>query len=260
MSVTWIKKSIGLTLALTLTFGNAASSFAGCGGLGRALAGRVANNSHSHSHSHGNGHYHSAPSVSYAPQYSQPSVPVYSQPPVQVLAPQYPAPIQTVAYSAPPQPAPMLPQPPMPVAMPMPNPGFGAPMGNIPVDLVIENIRFAEPSTMLVGPAYHIQVRNQGSEFAAKFQIALFASVGGVVNDECPKALLEVRDLAPGAAIEYTIRLPLTAEMMLDPATQQARPFSHLAAVVDFFRIQPESDESNNTALLPREVVDNVRR
>lgn len=139
-------------------------------------------------------------------------------------------------------------------------PGPMMPVGNPPVDLVIENIRFAEPSTMLVGPAYHVQVRNQGSEFAPRFHIALFASVGGVVNDQCPKAFLEVRDLAPGAAIEYTIRLPLTAEGMLDPATQQPRPFTHLASVVDFFRIQPEIEEDNNTALLPREVVDNVRR
>ncbi len=84
--------------------------------------------------------------------------------------------------------------------------------------------------------------------------------LGGVVNDNSPKAMLEVRELAPGAAIEYTLRLPLTAEMMPDPMTQQPRPFSHLGAVVDFFRLQPEADENNNTALLPREVIDQVAR
>lgn len=252
MLVTWIKKSIGLTLAFTLTFGNAAPSIAGCGGLGRAIASRVS------SHSHGHSHYQSKPYVTHAPHvnhYHSHPTPVVSA--HHTHAPQYPTPVHTVVHTIPHQPAPA-PQF-VPVSMPMPAPGPAMPMGIVPVDLVIENIRFAAPSTMLVGPAYHVQVRNQGSEFAPKFQIALFASVGGVVNDECPKAILEVRDLAPGAAIEYTIRLPLTAEVMLDPMTQQPRPFTHIASVVDFFRIQPESDESNNTALLPREVVDQVR-
>lgn len=259
MLVTWMKKSVGLSLALTMTLGNPASSMAGCGGLGRVVAGRLA------AHSHGHSHYQPKPYVTHAPQLSH----YHSHPtPVVTHAPHYTTPVQTVNYPAPPQPVPVPPMPApqmapaqfVPVSMPMSGSGPGVPMGNPPVDLVIENIRFAAPSTLLVGPAYHVQVRNQGSEFAPRFHIALFASVGGVVNDQCPNAMLEVRDLAPGAAIEYTIRLPLTAEVMADPMTQQNRPFTHLASVVDFFRIQPESEENNNTALLPREVVDNAGR
>lgn len=255
MLASWIKKSIGFSLALTVTLSNVAPSFAG-GALGRAVVNRVAAHAHGHIQSKVYGNH--APKTNHYHSHHAPVVTTYHAPAPVVAVPACHPPVQVVNYPVPPMPAPQYaPAQTMPVSMPMPMPG---PMGNPPVDLVIENIRLVAPSTMLVGPAYNIQVRNQGSEFAAKFHIALFASVGGVVNDQCPNAMLEVRDLAPGAAIEYTIRLPLTAEMMLDPMTQQPRPFTHIASVVDFFRMQPEADENNNTALLPREVVDNVGR
>jgi hypothetical protein len=132
------------------------------------------------------------------------------------------------------------------------------PDGSSPVDLVIENIRYSEPGTLLVGPSYHVKVCNKGSAYASCFHIGLFASLDGVVNEQTPKAFLEVRDLAPGTAIEYTIRLPVNADSNFDPMTRQIRPFTHVAAAVDVFRVQPEGDESNNTAILPRVVVDNA--
>ncbi len=133
------------------------------------------------------------------------------------------------------------------------------PAGSSPVDLSIENLRFSEPGTVLVGPSYHITVRNNGSEYAPRFHIGLFASLDGVVNEQSPKAFLEVRDLAPGTAVDYTIRLPVNADSIPDPRTGQIRPFTHVAAVVDVFRLQPEGDETNNTAMLPRQVVDNAQ-
>ena len=88
-----------------------------------------------------------------------------------------------------------------------PGPGPQAPMGMAPVDLLVENIALASPATKVAGPAYTITVRNQGSEAAAKFNIALFASLDGKVNEQCPKAFLEVRDLAPNTSADYTIPL-----------------------------------------------------
>ena len=82
------------------------------------------------------------------------------------------------------------------------------PMGMAPVDLLVENITLAAPATKVAGPAYKITVRNQGSEASAKFNIALFASLDGKVNEQCPKAFIEVRDLAP---VSYThLTLPTT--------------------------------------------------
>jgi len=166
---------------------------------------------------------------------------------------------------------------PSPYGTPMPLPQTGMPMqasapmmpqqppvkmqiadGSSPVDLVIENIRFSEPGTLLVGPSYIVKVSNKGSEYAPCFHIGLFASLDGVVNQQTSKALLEARDLAPGSSVEYTIRLPVNADSNFDPMTRQIRPFTHIAAAVDVFRVQPEGDESNNTAILPRVVVDNA--
>ncbi len=125
-----------------------------------------------------------------------------------------------------------------------------------PVDLLVENITLASPSTKVAGPAYKITVRNQGSEAAAKFNIGLFACLDGKVNEQCPKAFLEVRDLAPNTSADYTIRLPKSADKMLDPVSKETKSFTFLATAVDFFGIQPEADESNNTAILARSEVD----
>lgn len=163
------------------------------------------------------------------------SEPVYQQAPPQDPAPQYSAPQQG------PGPGPQ---------------GPGPQLGNAPVDLVVENITFAEPATKIVGPAYKIQVRNQGSQPAAKFHIGLFASLDGKVNEQSPKAFLEVLDLAPNTVMEYTIRLPKSADKMIDPATKETKPFTFVATAVDFFGTQPEGDETNNTAVLPRDEVD----
>jgi hypothetical protein len=145
-------------------------------------------------------------------------------------------------------------------AMPQPEPvKMQVPDGSSPVDLVIEDLRYYEPGTVLVGPSYTVKVCNKGSEYARQFHIGLFASLDGMVNEQSPKAFLEVRDLAPGTSVDYTIRLPVNADSIPDPRTGQIRPFTHIATVADVFRIQPEGDETNNTAMLPREVADNAK-
>ena len=131
---------------------------------------------------------------------------------------------------------------------------------NCAVDLVITDISFYVPATKLAGPSYTVKVRNKGTHYAQRFHIGLFASLDGVVNEQTPKAFLEVRDLAPGSDGDYTISLPLNADSNFDPRFGQFRPFTHIAAVVDVFRIQHEGDESNNTAMVAREVVDNAQQ
>lgn len=146
----------------------------------------------------------------------------------------------------------------MPVSYSEPMPQ--GPMGMAPVDLLVENIVLAAPATKVAGPAYTITVRNQGSEAAAKFHIGLFASLDGKVNEQVPKAFLEVRDLAPNTSGEYTIRLPKAADKMLDPESKETKPFKHIAVAVDFFGTQPEADESNNTAMLLRSEVEGAEQ
>lgn len=124
------------------------------------------------------------------------------------------------------------------------------------MDLLVENITLASPSTKVAGPAYKISVRNQGSEPSAKFNIALFASLDGKINEQCPKAFLEVRDLAPNTSADYIIRLPKSADKMLDPISKETKSFTFIATAVDFFGVQPEADESNNTAILTRAEAD----
>ena len=171
------------------------------------------------------------------------------------MQPQDPS-IQPVSYSAPAYADPTPPQGP-----PQGQAGGPPPQaGNSPIDLVVENIIFAEPANKVVGPAYKVQVRNQGSVPAAKFSIGLFASNDGKVNEKCPKAFLEVRDLAPNTVAEYTIRLPLAAEKMVDADTKEAKPYTHVATAVDFFGLIPEADESNNTAILLRDEIDGATK
>lgn len=180
----------------------------------------------------------------YAPQPTRPQYgPAQSSYGTPVPLPQY---VPGPQYSAP-----VMPQ--------LPPEKIQIPEGSTPVDLVIEDLRYYEPGTVLVGPSYTVKVCNKGSEYARQFHIGLFASLDGVVNEQTPKAFLEVRDLAPGTSVDYTIRLPVNADSIPDPRTGQIRPFTHIATVADVFRIQPEGDETNNTAMLPREVVDNAK-
>lgn len=183
-------------------------------------------------------------------------------------------PVQPVSYSAP------LPQDPGPQGYGPQGPGPGpqgpgpqgpspqgpqggaspqVPMGMASVDLLVEDITLASPATKVAGPAYKIIVRNQGSEPAAKFHIGLFASLDGKVGEQNPKAFLEVRDLAPNTSGEYTIRLPKSADKMLDPISKETKPFTYLATAVDFFGVQAEADESNNTAIVPRAEIDGAK-
>ncbi len=161
------------------------------------------------------------------------------------------APVQSASYSGP-----------EPQQGPSQGQAGGPPpqAGNSPIDLVVENIIFAEPANKVVGPAYKVLVRNQGSVPAAKFSIGLFASNDGKVNEKCPKAFLEVRDLAPNTVGEYTIRLPLAAEKMVDADSKEAKPYTHVATAVDFFGLIPEADESNNTALLLRDEIEGASK
>jgi hypothetical protein len=253
MSVNFLKSSFALAMA--------------------ALAGLAASGSSAMANDYYPGSYgHSGPVMSspmmphqYQPQPQMPQYP--SGPTTTMVDPRYCPTLPQTPYipgSSYGTPSPMPQHTSVPYC-PQPSPGPQLPPEKIqiadsscPVDLVIEDISYYTPGTKLAGPTYMIKVRNKGTSYASRFHVALFASLDGVVNEHTPKAFLEVRDLAPGSDGDYTIRLPLNADSQLDPRSGQFRPFTHIAAVVDVFRIQHEGDETNNTAMLPRAVVDHA--
>jgi hypothetical protein len=119
------------------------------------------------------------------------------------------------------------------------------------VDLVLEDVQYIEPATLLVGPAYRVKFRNQGMEAAGKFRVALVASVGGQVTETSPMALVDVAGLASGESGEVTVRLPKTA-LEMTSAEGQKVAFTHLLVAADFDNAVAESEKTNNVAIIER--------
>ncbi len=127
--------------------------------------------------------------------------------------------------------------------------------GTARVDLVLEDVQYVEPATMLVGPAYRVKFRNQGLSAVGQFRVALVAAVDGQANEDSPMTLVEVAGLASGEAGEVTVRLPVSA-MKLAGADGQATTFTHLLVAADFDNNVVESDKTNNVAIIEREMLE----
>lgn len=127
--------------------------------------------------------------------------------------------------------------------------------GTARVDLVLEDVQFMEPATLLVGPAYRVKFRNQGLTAAGKFRVGLVAAVDGQATEQSPKALVDVAGLASGSATEVTIRLPVTA-MKLTGSNGQSTVFTHLLVAADFDNSVIESDKTNNVAIIERTMLE----
>ena len=127
--------------------------------------------------------------------------------------------------------------------------------GTARVDLVLEDVQYVEPATMLVGPAYRVKFRNQGLSAVGKFRVALVASIDGQASEQSPKALVEVAGLASGESSEVTVRLPVTA-MKLAGTDGKTTIFTHLLVAADFDNSVVESDKTNNVAIIERTMLE----
>ncbi len=98
-----------------------------------------------------------------------------------------------------------------------------APVANPPApvlsntDLLLEDIQLEAPATVVAGPAYRVRFRNQGSQDAGKFVVAIFAALDGNVNEQSPKAVIEVPTLPAQQATEVVLRLPQAVMMLTRP-------------------------------------------
>jgi hypothetical protein len=119
------------------------------------------------------------------------------------------------------------------------------------VDLVLEDVKYVEPATQFVGPAYRVKFRNQGLAAAGKFRVMLLASFGDRLTQNSPNAVVDVASLGSGQATEVTVRMPRAA-MNLTAANGQLTPFTHLSVVLDVDNAVNESDETNNDATIAR--------
>ncbi len=118
-------------------------------------------------------------------------------------------------------------------------------------DLVLEDVQYVEPATLLVGPAYRVKFRNQGMVAAGKFRLALIASIDGQAYEQSPQTMVEVAGLASGESGEVTVRLPHTA-MQLANSTGQSTAFTDLLVAADIDNLVIESDKTNNVAIISR--------
>jgi hypothetical protein len=124
------------------------------------------------------------------------------------------------------------------------------------VDLVLEDLVLESPATLVAGPAYRVKFRNQGSQAAGKFQVAILAGLEGKLTDNAPRGIVEVPDLAAGDVGEVTLRLPVGAMKMVSAAQEQPTTFSHLFVAVDLQNSISELDETNNLAIVERSALD----
>jgi hypothetical protein len=127
-------------------------------------------------------------------------------------------------------------------------------------DLVLEDVQYVEPATLLVGPAYRVKFRNQGAEAVGTFRVALFAGMDGRVSEDAPRATVEVPGLAGGESRELTLRLPRTAMTLTSAATGRPAAFTHLFVAVDLDNGVNESDETNNVAIVERTLLEEAAR
>ncbi|QDT75771.1 hypothetical protein [Lacipirellula limnantheis] len=116
-------------------------------------------------------------------------------------------------------------------------------------DLVLEDLQLAAQATAIVGPAYRVQFRNQGSTAATDFYVVLLAGTSATATEDAPRAVLHVASVAPGEAVEAILRLPAAALQMTD-ASGARREMTHVFVSLDFTDAIGEIDETNNLAIV----------
>ena len=84
-------------------------------------------------------------------------------------------------------------------------------------DLVLDDVKLVAPATLVAGPAYTVKFRNQGTAPAGKFQVALLAGRDGKLDEDAPRAVVDVSSLAAGELKEVTLRLPQKALKLAGP-------------------------------------------
>jgi len=131
--------------------------------------------------------------------------------------------------------------------------------GTVNVDLVLEDVELAEEATKLVGPAYRVKFRNQGTNPVGKFRVAVVAGIDGQTTKDSPRAALEVNGLAGGQVGEVTIRLPKTAMRLVSASSGEPTAFTHLLVAVDCDNAIRESDKNNNVAMIERTELEAAR-
>lgn len=179
-----------------------------------------------------------------------------------------------------PQPAPQLPSFPFPFPIPFPSVPSGPvvierpapvivarpmvveasqPVAEPPagkIDLVLEDLKLASPATPIAGPAYRLKFRNQGTQVAGNFQVAILAGMQGKLADDAPRAVVEVPGLFAGESMEVTLRLPAKAMAMTMENHPRPVACTHLFVGLDFQGVIAELDESNNIAVVARTEID----
>ena len=114
---------------------------------------------------------------------------------------------------------------------------------------MLEDVKLAAPATLVAGPAYTVKFRNQGTEAAGKFQVAILAGLDGKLTEDAPRAFVEVSSTAAGEAKEVTLRLPQSA-LKLTGVDGKPTFFTHLFIAVDLMNTVAETDKTNNTAVV----------
>lgn len=120
------------------------------------------------------------------------------------------------------------------------------------IDLVLEDVSLAAPATLVAGPAYRVKGRNQGLQAAGPFQVAILAGLKAKLSDVAPRTIVELPGLRAGESFDLTLRLPVSSMRMIAGAESRPIPFTHLFVAVDFLNSVPESDETNNLAIIRR--------
>jgi len=124
------------------------------------------------------------------------------------------------------------------------------PVGTGSVDLVLEDVRMIDRATVAAGPAYAVRFRNQGTANAGAFRVAIFAAAGSL-NDDAPRAVIEVPGLSAGETKEMALRLPVSAMRLVSSNGSQSA-FDRLLVLVDPDDAVIESDKTNNLAGIDR--------
>ena len=122
------------------------------------------------------------------------------------------------------------------------------------IDLVLEDVLLASPATVVAGPAYTIKIRNQGSQASGKFVVGIFAALDETVTAQSPRATVELPGMTGGQVRSVTLRLPLSA-MNLTGNHGTPTEFTKLIVVADLNNSVPETDKSNNSAVVDRAAV-----
>lgn len=127
-----------------------------------------------------------------------------------------------------------------------------APTPTSNVDLVLEDVTLIQPATLVAGPAYRVQFRNQGSEAAGKFTVGILAIIDGLSPSNAPHALADVPSLAAGEVATVTLRLPQAATRLVSVSQTTPSMFTKLVIAVDVDNRVSETDKNNNVAVVER--------